>query len=164
MNLENLNNREKKAGSNVDPLTGATGYHPVGTCVGAAGGATAGAMLGILGGPLGVAAGAAAGAVVGGLTGKAIAEKLDPVAEDAFWINQYQREPYYEEGLNYDDYGPAYRYGVETYAPGSTFDEVEELLAENWSLWKGKSFLSWHRARDAVRASWDRAGGASSED
>ena len=164
MNAESPANRDEKTGGKPDPLTGAPGFHPLGTGVGAAGGATAGAMIGVVGGPIGVAAGAAAGAVLGGLTGKAIAEKLDPAAEDAYWINQYQMESYYEEGLNYDDYGPAYRYGLEVYAPGSTFDEVEELLAENWSLWKGKSFLSWHRARDAVRASWERADRFSSSD
>src|SRR5436190_2869250 len=83
--------------ANRDPITGAPGAHPVGTGLGAAaGGMAAGAAAGSVAGPAGAAVGAAVGAVVGGLAGKGIAERIDPTVEEAYWADQYSREPYYE--------------------------------------------------------------------
>ena len=67
-----------EADSNLDPITGEPGAHPVGTGLGAAGGALAGAAIGAVGGPVGMTAGALVGAVAGGLVGKEVAEKVDP--------------------------------------------------------------------------------------
>jgi len=64
--------------SNLDPITGEPGAHPVGTGLGATGGALAGAAIGAVGGPIGMTAGALVGAVAGGLVGKEVAEKVDP--------------------------------------------------------------------------------------
>ena len=55
----------------------------------------------------GAVTGAIVGAVVGGLGGKAVAEIINPTAEEAYWCEQYTKEPYYEAGSNYDDYAPA---------------------------------------------------------
>ena len=73
-------NTTKHAGTNRDPITGASGAHPVGVGLGAAvGGIAAGAAAGTLAaGPIGTVVGAAAGAVAGGLGGKAVAEHFDP--------------------------------------------------------------------------------------
>src|SRR4051812_12617330 len=95
--------------SNPDPLTGEPGSHPIGTGIGAAGGGMAGAAIGAVGGPVGVAVGAAIGAVVGGLSGKGVAEAIDPTVENAYWQENYRHEPYYENGLEFSDYEPAYR-------------------------------------------------------
>jgi sugar (pentulose or hexulose) kinase len=97
---------------NRDPITNEPGSHPVGTGVGATGGAIAGAAAGTIGGPVGMAVGGIIGAVVGGLAGKAAAEAVNPTAEEEHWRENYTREPYYEQGRSYDDYGPAYRHGV----------------------------------------------------
>ena len=101
---------------NRDPITGAPGAHPVGTGLGAAaGGMAAGAAAGTVAGPVGTVIGAAVGAVVGGLAGKGIAESIDPTMEEAYWREEYVNRPYVTKGANFDDYGPAYRYGVEGY-------------------------------------------------
>ena len=144
---------------NRDPITGAPGAHPVGTGVGAAaGGIAAGAAVGSVAGPVGTAIGAAAGAIAGGLAGKAVAEKIDPTAEEAYWRENYEREPYYESGMTYDDYGPAYRLGYESRAryAGGRFEDVENDLATDYQARRGRSRLSWDRAKAATRAAWDR--------
>ena len=64
--------------ANPDPLSGATGAHPVGTGIGAAGGAAAGASIGAVAGPIGAAVGTLVGAVAGGLAGKGAAEAINP--------------------------------------------------------------------------------------
>src|SRR4051794_28124040 len=101
--------------ANRDPISGEPGAHPVGTGLGAAaGGAAAGAAGGAMAGPVGAAVGAVVGAVAGGLAGKEVAESIDPTVEDAYWRENYASRPYYDQGMTYDDYGPAYRYGWES--------------------------------------------------
>ena len=154
--------------ANRDPLTGAPGSHPVGTAAGAvaggalgaaAGAAATGAAAGTLaGGPVGTVVGAAIGAVVGGLAGKGIAESIDPTAEDAYWRENYSSRPYVESGSSYDDYGPAYGYGVNAYGQhaGRRFEEVEDDLSRGWDTSRGNSSLSWDRAKHATRDAWQR--------
>jgi uncharacterized protein (TIGR02284 family) len=142
---------------NRDPITDEPGAHPVGTGVGATGGAVAGAAAGAIGGPVGVAIGGVVGAVVGGLAGKAAAEAVNPTAEEAHWRENYSKEPYYEKGRSFDDYGPAYRLGV----TGRTryeenWDRAEPRLAAEWDSARGGSSLSWPQAQPASRAAWDR--------
>ena len=143
---------------NRDPITNEPGAHPVGTGVGATGGAIAGAAAGAIGGPIGLAVGGVAGAVVGGLAGKAAAESVNPTEEEAYWRNNYTREPYFEAGRNYTDYGPAYELGWSYRARhGDDFDTQETALASGWETLRGASSLSWDQARHATRAAWDRA-------
>jgi hypothetical protein len=152
-------NQDKRGEPNRDPLSGKPGAHPVGTGIGAAaGGMAAGAAAGSVAGPVGTVAGAVAGAVAGGLAGKAIAERIDPTVEEAYWRENYTARPYIRSGYTYDDYGPAYMYGVENYARynGASFDEVEPDLSRDWQRAKGKSRLAWEDAKDATRDSWQR--------
>ena len=145
--------------SNPDPITGAPGSHPVGTGLGAAaGGALAGAAAGAVGGPVGAIAGAAVGAVVGGLAGKGVAEGLNPTAEDAYWRDNYTKEPYYVEGRTYDDYAPAYRTGYEakTRYAGRSYSEIEGDLERDYLANRGNGRLEWQDARDATKAAWHR--------
>jgi len=151
--------RERAKAENRDPITGAPGSHPVGTGIGAAvGGMAAGAAVGTVAGPVGTVAGAAIGAVVGGLAGHGIAESIDPTAEDAYWRENYSTRPYVPAGATYEDYGPAYRYGLETYPlyVGQTFDEVDAELAREWHTARGSSRLEWERAKHATRDAWER--------
>jgi uncharacterized protein (TIGR02284 family) len=142
---------------NRDPITDEPGAHPVGTGIGAAGGAVAGAAAGAIGGPVGIAVGGVVGAVVGGLAGKAAAEAVNPTAEEDHWRENYTREPYYEQGRSYDDYGPAYRLGVSgrTKYEGD-WDSAESKLASDWDTHRGSSSLDWESARPASRAAWER--------
>lgn len=144
---------------NRDPISGKPGAHPVGTGIGAAaGGMAAGAAAGSVAGPVGTVAGAVVGAVAGGLAGKAIAEQIDPTIEEAYWRENYSARPYIRSEHTFDDYGPAYMYGVENYARynGASFDEVESDLGRDWQRAKGKSRLAWEDAKEATRDSWQR--------
>ncbi|HYF43419.1 MAG TPA: PA2169 family four-helix-bundle protein [Ramlibacter sp.] len=142
---------------NRDPITEEPGAHPVGTGIGATGGAVAGAAMGVVGGPLGMAVGGVVGAVVGGLAGKAAAEAVNPTAEEAHWRENYTREPYYEQGRSFDDYGPAYRHGLNarTQYEGD-WDSAEPRMASEWDNARAGSGLSWQQAQPASRAAWER--------
>ena len=152
-----------RSDENRDPISGAPGAHPIGTGVGAAaGGMAAGAAVGSVAGPVGTVVGAAVGAVAGGLAGKAIAEQIDPTVEQAYWQENYTGRPYVRAGMNYDDYGPAYMYGLENYGrfQGATFDDHEADMARDWQRAKGKSRLTWEDAKFAAKDSWQRASDA----
>jgi hypothetical protein len=142
-----------------------------------------GAIIGTaVGGPLGTIVGGVIGAVAGGLVGKQTAENLDPTfdgapsglttysaarvvnpkAEDEYWRANYMSAPTYLSQYSYEDYGPAYQYGVASYAKYrvGTFEEVDTDLASNWESVRLNSRLSWTEARDATRAAWTRLGHA----
>jgi hypothetical protein len=159
MTNERPSAKNERRDSNRDPLSGAPGSHPVGTGVGAvAGGVAAGAAVGTAAGPVGTAVGAAVGAVVGGLAGKGIAEMIDPTAEDAYWRENYSTRSYVDPGLTYDDYGPAYLYGVQSYSQyrDRDFDSIEPDLGRGWENAKGSSSLTWERAKHATKDAWRR--------
>lgn len=128
---------------------------------GAAGGAAAGAAIGGMTGPVGAAVGALAGAVAGALAGRGIAEAADPEVEDAYWRENYSSRPY-AQGATYDEYGPAFGYGVDAFAryPGRSFHEVEPDLARDWRNKRGNSSLDWDRAQHATRDAWQRVSDA----
>jgi hypothetical protein len=127
-----------------------------GTAGGVAGGAAAGAAAGGMTGPVGAAVGAAVGAVAGAVAGRMA--KADPVAEDAYWRDNYTGRPYVASGSSYDEYAPAYRYGVDAYSrhSGRSFDDVEPELGRGWGASRGRSSLEWERAKHATRDAWQR--------
>jgi hypothetical protein len=150
---------QKRASSNRDPFTGATGAHPVGTGVGAAiGGAAAGATVGTIAGPVGTAVGAAAGAIAGGLFGKGVAEGLDPTVEDAYWRENYHQRPYVEAGARYERYQPAYRYGWEARSRFGTqpWRDSEAQLRGEWEAHPDSLGLDWESARGPMQDAYDR--------
>ncbi|MBC5784570.1 PA2169 family four-helix-bundle protein [Ramlibacter sp. USB13] len=155
---EEREDRDLNRDLNRDPITDEPGAHPIGTGVGAAGGAVAGAAAGSVAGPVGAAVGGVVGAVVGGLAGKAAGEAVNPTAEEAFWRENYSKEPYYESGRSFDDYSPAYRLGLsgrERYQD-EQWTAVEPRLAGEWESTRGNSTLNWDRARPASQAAWSR--------
>lgn len=151
----------------MSDTTDKTGSHTAATGVGAAlgglaggvaGGAAAGAAVGGMTGPVGAAVGAVAGAVAGALAGKGVAAAIDPVGEDTYWRDNYTSRPYITSQDTYDDYGPAYKYGVDAYSryPDRAFDDVESDLSRDWRNARGRSSLEWDRARHATRDAWQR--------
>lgn len=148
-----------KRDANRDPITQEPGAHPVGTGLGAAaGGAAAGAAVGMVGGPVGAALGGIAGAVTGGLAGKAAAEAVNPTAEEAYWRNAYNSEPYYDKSRAYDDYHPAYALGWSSASVYDTpFESSDARLSQEWERTRGSSTLTWDEARPATQAAWARA-------
>ena len=133
----------------------ATGAVAGGVVGGVAGGVAAGAAIGGMTGPVGAAVGAAVGAVVGAVTGRSV--KADPVVEDTYWRDNYKDRPYVAGG-SYDDFGPAYAHGVNSYSkyPNRSFDDVESQLGSDWSNTRGSSTLGWDRAKHASRDAWQR--------
>jgi len=150
----------KKDREDKKEATGAVGGAFAGGAVGGvAGGAMAGAAAGGLGGPAGAAIGAAVGAVAGALGGKAIASRINPKEEDAYWQTTYSSRSYISPGSTYDDYGPAYKLGYERYPDyhGQSFDQAEQDLQRDWDSRRGDSRLSWTEAKHATRDAFDRA-------
>ncbi len=140
------------------PAATGTGAVIGGIAGGVTGGAAAGAAIGGMTGPVGAAVGAIAGAVAGALAGKGIAKAVDPEVEDGYWRDNYSNRPYVESGSSYDDYGPAYRHGVDAYSkyPDRKFEDVEADLSRDWGTTRGNSSLTWDRAKHASRDAWDR--------
>ncbi len=154
-----MTNDNRNVDANRDPITGAPGAHPVGTGIGAVvGAATAGAAAGTMAGPVGTVAGAAIGAVVGGLAGKGVAEAVDPTRERAYWSENFSGRDYVEKDSSFDDYGPAYGFGVVARGryPGRDFDDVESEMSSDWGSSRGESSLGWERAKHAARDAWNR--------
>lgn len=150
-----------KGDTNRDPMLGESGAHPVGVGTGAAGGGIAGAVIGAaIGGPIGAGVGAVVGAVSGGLAGKSAAEVINPTAEHEFWRIEFLKRPYFTPGSLYEEFGPAYQYGWESYCTfgtkGKTFKEIEAELRRDWDNRRGKSKLSWEHAKGATHDAWQR--------
>lgn len=124
------------------------------------GGATAGVIAGSLAGPIGAAVGALVGAVAAGLAGNAIDESIDREIEESHWREAYSERPYVRVGETFDDFGPAYGYGVTAFIlhPGQTFEDVENALSKDWASARGASALNWDRARPATKDAWYRVG------
>jgi hypothetical protein len=87
-----------------------------------------------------------------------LSEGVDPVAEDAYWRNNYPKSDYAEENRSYKDYRPAYRYGWESRARlgDRPYAEIEAELENGWEKAKGESKLAWTQAKRAVSDAWHR--------
>ena len=73
--------------------------------------------------------------------------------KDTHWRTAYGTRDYVIAGMEYDDYEPAYRLGVEMADRhgNKKFAEVEPALADEWLAVQGRSRLSWQQARPAVK-------------
>ena len=139
------------------PATG-IGAAAGGAAGGIAGAVAAGAAVGGMTGPVGAVVGAAVGAVAGGLIGRQTGKPVDPTAEDTYWRDNYSSRPYVGSDSRYDDFGPAYRYGVDAYTrnPGRRFEDLDDDLSSGWSSARGTSTLDWANAKHATRDAWQR--------
>jgi hypothetical protein len=89
---------------------------------------------------------------------QSVAERVDATVEEAYWRENYLREPYFERGYTFDDYYPAYRTGWEGRVryQGRTYEQVERDLQRDYQRNRGASQLEWAKNRHAVRAAWER--------
>jgi hypothetical protein len=87
-----------------------------------------------------------------------IAERVNAIVEEAYWRENYRREPYYERGYTFDDYYPGYRTGWEGRVryEGRTYEQCERDLQRDYQRNRGASQLEWAKNRHAVRAAWER--------
>jgi hypothetical protein len=148
----------KTTDKTTDATATGTGAAVGGVAGGVAGAAAAGAAVGGMTGPAGAALGAVVGAAVGALAGKGVARAIDPKIEDDYWRSNYASRPYVTAGATYDDYGPAYRHGVDAYSryPDRSFDDLEPELSRDWGTRREGSKLDWHSAKHASRDAWQR--------
>ena len=132
--------------------------HIVGTGGAALAGGAAGAAIGAaVAGPPGMAVGGIVGVALGATAGDRIAEARDRRENLGHFEQIYQSMPYYRAGYDWNDYAPAYRYGLETYESheGKPFAEVETMLQGAWEAnARYGSRLTWLEARPAVEHAW----------
>jgi uncharacterized membrane protein len=83
---------------------------------------------------------------------------IDQNSEASYWRDNFKSRPYAANATSFDNYGPAYGYGVSSYAryPGRSFDDVEADLSRDWDGARGTSDLRWDQARHATRDAWER--------
>jgi len=144
-----------------DTIEEKVGTHPIAGVAGALGGAVAGAVVGMAAGPVGSLVGAVGGAVLGGVLGVSggSGPLIDTSAEETFWRENYAGRPYVPAGASWEDYEPAYQYGVRHYVQSDRpreWSEVQMHLAGGWEEARGTSRLGWEQAKDAVQDAWDR--------
>jgi hypothetical protein len=81
----------------------------------------------------------------------------DPKVEEAYWREQYRREPYYRADRDFESWAPAYQVGYEgrmRYG-GRPFDELDADLQQDYLRLRGND-MPWDEVRPATRAAWDR--------
>lgn len=75
-------------------------------------------------------------------------------AGDRYFASRFEHSPYRSSEESFDDYRPAYRYGMQArsrYGERDWDDRLEAELREGWERIKGGSRLTWERAKHAVR-------------
>ncbi len=77
--------------------------------------------------------------------------------DEHHWSRTLMSQPFYVDGLSYDDYAPAFRLGHAHYREDTLFDDVVRRLGSEWEDVKGGSRLAWLEAQHAARAAWDRS-------
>lgn len=81
-------------------------------------------------------------------------------AQNRYWREHFQSEPYYAQGKDFSVYEPAYRLGIEARNehPSKQFTEVEDMLRMQYEANpQSQRKLDWTEARQAVRAAWDHS-------
>jgi hypothetical protein len=77
--------------------------------------------------------------------------------DQLYWQQHLRRQPFYLDGLAFDDYAPALRMGHAHYREDTLFEDVQCRLGAEWEAIKGQSRLAWFEARHAARAAWERS-------
>jgi len=89
---------------------------------------------------------------------------IDPRLEEAHWRFCHEREAYSRNGLDFEDYAPAYCVGyVGCVQYGGSYEDAQTSLHANWVRIKGDSRLSLDEACLAIRAAWDRVASHAAE-
>lgn len=122
-----------------------------------AGGAAGAAIGAVMAGPAGLAVGAAAGGALGAVFGNRASEHNDNSSDLGHFEQIYWKMPYYEQGRDWHDYAPAYRYGLDSWHQnrGRPIEALESQLQGGWeSAHRFGSRLEWQQARPAVEHAW----------
>ncbi len=121
-----------------------------------AGGAVLGALGYLIAGPPGLVIGVVIGVAGGALVGNRMAVSADPNDNVGHFEEIYSKMAYYAPGMEWHDYEPAYRFGVQTWRThgGQEFADSEPALGARWLKIRGRSRLTWDQARHAVMHVW----------
>ena len=78
--------------------------------------------------------------------------------ELGFWRDNYRTSPFYRDGMEFRDYEPAVKLGINVFlrSHGRSFDELKAQLADSYERTRGHSPLEWSEASVAAGAAWDR--------
>jgi hypothetical protein len=155
---QRINVKNRDAFNNPDPITDEAGAHPIEAgIVAAVTGAATGVAASAVAGPIAGVVGAAAGAVAGGFVGKEIGELIDPTTEDSWLRDNFRSRPYVEEGDDFEDFRPAFRYGglAESKYGDAGIDLTDPQLQRDWEASK-ESNMPWTKAKAAIQDAYDR--------
>ncbi|NZA26188.1 hypothetical protein H0E84_07295 [Luteimonas sp. SJ-92] len=120
------------------------------------GGAVVGGLGFAVGGPPGLVIGVVAGTAAGALIGHRASEAADHRGNIGHFEQIYRQTRYYVADMEWRDYEPAYRLGLDSYRThgGQPLEDVEAALGARWLNQRGESRLNWEQARDAVAHVW----------
>jgi hypothetical protein len=86
-------------------------------------------------------------------------------SQSTYWRQQFQQEPYYQQGRQFEDYETAYQLGEQGRAQyggsGQSFEDAEQNLRSDYEQrTQGRqNVIGWDQGgSQASRAAWDRAG------
>lgn len=102
--------------------------------------------------------------------GKQGAQASQQVGSQAtYWRQQFQNEPYYQQGRQFEEYEQAYNTGeqgrMQYGSSGQSFDQVESQLRGDYeNSTRGQTnAMKWDEGgRQACQAAWERAGSSQS--
>lgn len=79
--------------------------------------------------------------------------------ENTYWKEHYSSRPYYSKSRDYNNYEPAYRYGVDLYNqnPGVPYSSLnQEQLRNGWNNARNKSQMDWSDVQIATQDAYNR--------
>ena len=92
-------------------------------------------------------------------------------SQSQYWKGQFQNEPYYQQGRQYEEYEHAYNAGEQGRSQygtsGQTFEQSEKNLRADYEKTTGSNSkaLKWEEGgKQAAQAAWERAGSSQSSD
>lgn len=120
------------------------------------GGVVVGAVGLLLGNSPGLVIGVVIGVAGGAMIGSRLSERADPRDSVGHFEDIYMSMSYYQRGMEWKDYEPAYRLGLESYRNrgDQSFDDMDAALGARWLKERGESRLDWNHAREAARHVW----------
>jgi len=147
-----------------NPLFRAMAAHPLGVVAGAVIGAAAGFLVvSLFAGATATLVGAVIGVLAGATIAAGIAERSDRShgvddasrhdAGDRYFAERFEQADYRRHDATFEDYRPAYRYGLHARTRRGAViwdDALERELASEWHLHRGDSKLDWDQARAGV--------------
>ncbi len=78
--------------------------------------------------------------------------------QDTYWQQNFSTRPYYQTGMTYDVYWPAYLYGTNAYIQfkGQLWDAgLGQLLQSHWSVMQPNTNLTWTQVAPAVKDAYE---------